>query len=646
MDNKIGIIANSDDLKNTILSLYENDIKNGKILVDLLDPDRINEQGYELEKKGAKAIIARSGGYRHTLGKVSVPVIQLKIHNQDILHAIMLAKKTNKKIVLVLSDVDFFDCDEWKDLIKTEVIYEIFYSVEEIENVIKKYDNKQSEFIIVAGGIPCNYANKYGLDYVSIIASDDTIHDNISRAWELVENLYEQKYMNYMLKNILDHVHDSVIAIDNDGKIILYNERAKELLKKDSRTVMGKILSDIFPEFYFMYDVLNNKKNIYNEIIHFNKFVVTANLSLIEMDGVVNGVLCSFQDITKLQNMEKRIRFELNKKGMTAKYNFGDLIAVDPVMKETMAKALRIGMSDKTAIIFGESGTGKEMLAQGIHNISSRRDEPFVAINCAALTESLLESELFGYEEGAFTGARKGGKPGLFELAHGGTLFLDEINSMPLNLQTKLLRVLEEKEVMRIGSDYIIPLDVRILAAANGSLRDKIRDGSFRSDLFYRLNILELNIPPLRNRKGDIIPLFKNFLTKNVNATDIPEVNSKLEESLMNYSWPGNVRELRNMAERYIIFQELNINDLKWEDKNYNGIYNDLKDEQKNFNIQNNTNNVVLDLKEIDRFVELKVIDMLESQGMTKNEIAKTLGISRSSLWNKVNSNNKEAYKK
>jgi len=240
---------------------------------------------------------------------------------------------------------------------------------------------------------------------------------------------------------------------------------------------------------------------------------MTANISLIEMDGEINGVLCTFQDITKLQSMEKKIRFELNKKGMTAKYNFSNLIAKDQIMKVTIAKAMQIGMSDSTALLYGESGTGKEMLAQSIHNISKRKDDPFVAVNCAALTESLLESELFGYEEGAFTGARKGGKPGLFELAHGGTLFLDEINSMPINLQTKLLRVLEEKEVMRIGSDYVIPLDVRILAAANENLKVKINNGSFRSDLFYRLSILELYIPPLRKRKLDIMPLFKNFIS-------------------------------------------------------------------------------------------------------------------------------------
>lgn len=642
MDKKIGIIANSVELKNTIINLYEKDFKNGRILIDLLDSDKINEQGYELEKKGAKAIIARSGGYRHTLGKVSVPVIQLRMYIQDILYSIMIAKKTNKKIVTILSDIDYFNYTEWKDLIQAEIITETFYDIDEIESVVMKYAHNQSKYIIVGGGIPCKYAEKYNIDYVNIIASDETIHDIISRAREMIDNLYEQKYNNSMLENILGHVHDSIITINNEEKIIIYNERAEELLKKEKNTVIGKLLIDIFPEFSFMLDVLYNKKNKYNEIIQFKKIVMTANISLIEMDGEINGVLCTFQDITKLQSMEKKIRFELNKKGMTAKYNFSNLIAKDQIMKVTIAKAVQIGMSDSTALLYGESGTGKEMLAQSIHNISKRKDDPFVAVNCAALTESLLESELFGYEEGAFTGARKGGKPGLFELAHGGTLFLDEINSMPINLQTKLLRVLEEKEVMRIGSDYVIPLDVRILAAANENLKVKINNGSFRSDLFYRLSILELYIPPLRKRKLDIMPLFKNFISIFSKTSNIQEIDSELEYKLLNYSWPGNVRELRNVAERYILFGELDITD------NDEMIFSYNKDDntESNNKLNNNIGDFTLDLKEIDRYVELKVIDMLEKQGMSKNNIAKMLGISRSSLWNKINSNNKNTSKK
>lgn len=636
VDRKIGILANSEELKTTIENIYKDQVKSGKIIIDILDSERINEQGIELERKGAKVIIARSGGYHYTLGKVNVPVVNLRIHSQDILHAIMKAEKFNKKLVLVLSGYDEFDYEEWKDLIHEDLIMEEYFKVEEIEGVISKYKDTHDEIVIIGGGIPCSFAKSFKMDYVNINATEETVRDIVSRAWQMVDNLFQQKYRNSMLNNILDHVHDAVIAVDKSEKIIMFNEKAEELFRKDKKSILHSSIHDAFPELFFISNVLKNKKSISDEIVHLKNLVVTANVTLMDVDGQIEGVLCTFQDITKLQGLEKKIRYEMNKKGLTARYKFSDLITYNPMMKKTLARAVNIGMSDSTAMLYGESGTGKEMIAQSIHNISERRDEPFVAVNCAALTESLLESELFGYEEGAFTGARKGGKPGLFELAHGGTIFLDEINSVPINLQTKLLRVLEEKEVMRIGSDYVIPLDVRILAAANEDLSHKIKEGSFRSDLFYRLSILKLNIPPLRMRKEDIIPLFKHFLRFFSKDSDVPEIKGEVERRLLSYSWPGNVRELRNAAERFMLLGELDIEEEK-------AVLPPMTDDVEAIDEQEGRINggFSLDLKEIDRYVELKIINMLEKQGMTKNDMARVLGISRSSLWNKIKESSK-----
>lgn len=629
MDKKIGIIANSNELKDTIESFYSEDIKNGNIIIDILDPDRINEQGAELERKGAKAIIARSGGYHYTLGKVSVPVINLKIYTQDILYAIMVAGKFKKKLVLVLSIYDEFNYSEWKKLIPSELEVEVYNKAEEIEGVVSKYKEIYDQVVIIGGGFPCSYAKSFNMDYVNIISREETIRSTVSRAWQIVDNIYEQRFNNSILRNVLDHVHDAVVAVDKEGNIIFFNERAERLFKKNKAEILNKKLKKYFSELSFICDALDNNQRLKDEIIRLKDVTATANISPIIVDGQIEGVLCTFQDITQLQGLEKKVRFEMNKKGLTAKYNFSDILTQNSIMKNTLDKAIKIGKSDSNAIIYGESGTGKELISQSIHNISKRKGAPFVAVNCAALTESLLESELFGYEEGAFTGARKGGKPGLFELAHGGTIFLDEINSISINLQTKLLRILEEKEVMRIGSDYVIPLDVRVLAAANENLKDKIIERSFRNDLFYRLSVLSLNIPPLRKRKDDIIPLFKNFLctfTKNDHIT----LNRDLEEQLINYSWPGNVRELKNAAESYVLLGELNIEEYKILDKN------NIKEQ---YNEENNHQlesfDFSLNLKEINNFVELKVIEMLEKQGMSKNDIAKVLGISRATLWQK-----------
>ncbi len=632
MDKKIGIIASDIELKNSIIELFEEEVKKGEIIIDILDPDNFRQQGKMLERKGAKAIIARSGGYRHTVGKVNVPVIHLKITTLDILQAIKTARKYMKDIILVISDLEYFDYDEWKDVINENIIIERFNDKENIEDKVKKYAPIKDRVLIVGGGIPCGYAKKFAMDNIPIGASKESIYEGVEYAKELIDNLYDQKYKNEILKTTLDGVHDAVVAMNQEGNIILFNERAQELLKKNSGDVLDKKLLDVCPELDFMIAVLRSKVNQYNEIKKLKKIIIAANISILNVDGYVDGVLCSFQDITKLQSLEKKIRYELNKKGLVAKYTFQDFIAKDPIMKDTIAKAIRIGLSDCTVMIYGESGTGKEMIAQSIHNISSRKGEPFVAINCAAISENLLESELFGYEEGAFTGARKGGKPGLFELAHRGTIFLDEMNSLSPNLQGKLLRVLEEREIMRIGSDYVIPLDVRIIAAANEGLKRKVEEGSFRSDLFYRLNILEINIPPLRERKKDIIPLFKYYVKSFSKEIDVIDINNAIEERIMGYPWKGNVRELKNIAQRYVIFNEIDLDEKEIISED------DLEEREISGDVKSLDNDKVIDLKEINRFVEEKVIEMLSSQGMTKIELAKKLGISRTALWKKTKS--------
>lgn len=624
MDRKIGVIASDMELKNTFMQLFAKEVSRGNMIIDILNSDNMEEQGRILESKGAKAIIARSGGYRHTIGKVNVPVVNLKITTLDILYAIKTARKYRKDIILLISDMEYFDYDEWKDMINEKVIVERFLDNENIEDRVRKYAERREDIVIVGGGIPCACARKSGMSNVHIGASDESIFKAVSHAKELIDSLYEQNLKNEVLKKVLDGVHDAVVAIDQHCNIILYNKVAEELLKKQAKDVINKKLTDVCPELSFMAEFLKDSTCESGGIKKLKKITVTVNTSILSLDKNIHGVLCSFQDVTKLQSLEKKVRYELNKKGLVAKYRFQDIIAYDPVMKNTLSKSEKIGMSDGTVVIYGESGTGKEMIAQSIHNVSSRKNGPFVAVNCAAISEDLLESELFGYEEGAFTGARKGGKPGLFELAHEGTLFLDEINSISPNLQVKLLRVLEEKEIMRIGSDYVIPLDVRIIAASNEKLEDKVQDGSFRADLFYRLDILEVSVPPLRKRKKDIIPLFKYYVKSLSNGNSMIGMSEEIEKKLIDYPWKGNVRELKNIAQRYVIFNELDLGERE--------IVN--IDDEKKLNCDD-----LIDLKEIDRLVERKVIDMLADKGMTKTEIAKRIGISRTALWKKLNYN-------
>ena len=249
---------------------------------------------------------------------------------------------------------------------------------------------------------------------------------------------------------------------------------------------------------------------------------------------------------------EKRCSHGVKKNSLPAKYHFSDILGHSPAVQKAIRLAQYYSGTDETILIFGESGTGKELFAQSIHNASRRRQSPFVAVNCAAIPDTLIESELFGYEEGAFTGARKGGKQGLFQTADNGTIFLDEIGDIPLSLQSRLLRVLEEREVMPVGSTSVIPIDVRVICATNRNLNEMVRQGTFREDLYYRLKILPLVIPPLRERVEDIPELLHSM----AEGARLP---AQLEHRLLHYTWPGNVRELRAFSSNLTIFYQQDI---------------------------------------------------------------------------------------
>lgn len=662
MRKKIGIIASDIELKERIEELYKEDVENGTIIIDILNLDLMENQGRILVEKGAQAIIGRGGGYSLVIDTVSVPVIPMNMKSTDLLRAIEIAKRYSKKVVLILGDNEVsFDYVGWRNVISTEITEEWFESKYEIRSKVVKYIDQKDEVVIVGGGLACSFARQYGIDSVFATASDESIREAVEYCKKLLDTLGEEKFNNEVLRNILDGIKDGVIAIDSNGSIILYNESAKNMLKVERKCALNKYILDVFPKMEWMLDCLHEKNDVEDrKIRNINSLIVNTRTTLIKVDNSTYGVLGIIQDITKLQNLERKIRFDLNQKGLYARYTFDDFLFKDKLTKEFIEEAKKIGKSDYTTLLYGESGSGKEIIAHSIHNISRRKDRPFVAINCATIAENLLESELFGYEEGAFTGARKGGKRGLFELAHGGTLFLDEINSLSFNIQTKLLRVIEERQIMRIGSDYIIPLDIRIIAATNESLTEKIVMGTFRADLFYRLSSLEINIPPLRDRREDIIPLFNNFVDEVLKDDGLNGINSIDENfvltedeinKLYNYSWPGNVRELKTIAQKYVVTgkiklrKERDFKTQKVESSSETDKFNsettasvEIQDEVVDIS-KINDGKVCIDVKEVNKYVEEKIISMLFAQGLSKNEVAQVLGISRTSLWKKYNKN-------
>lgn len=315
---------------------------------------------------------------------------------------------------------------------------------------------------------------------------------------------------NEELDSIINLSNIGMVLISTKGEIIICNDSLKRILDIEY-DVVGKNIHEL--ESKNIVDIFTIDEAS-DEVIKFKNKYINVNKYTIDSFGKNTGIYFCIQEITYIKKLEQNLSKKLRDKGQIARYNFEDIKTNSISLKKTKELAKKISKSDYTVLITGESGTGKELMAQSIHNESLRRNQPFIAINCAAMPENLLESELFGYEEGAFTGALKGGKKGLFEQAHNGTIFLDEIGDMPMYLQTKLLRVIQENQVMRVGGESIIDIDVRVIAATNRNLLSMIECEKFRSDLYYRINVLPISIPPLRERREDIIMMFKVFYEK------------------------------------------------------------------------------------------------------------------------------------
>ncbi|MGC8433690.1 sigma-54 interaction domain-containing protein [Clostridioides difficile] len=353
----------------------------------------------------------------------------------------------------------------------------------------------------------------------------------------------KDKYKELFLKieeldTILNLSKDGILFTSKDGEINTYNSKVKDILDINE-DIYGKYIDDIFVD---SLKVLLSEKEILDKVVVFNKKYINVNKKNIYNRDEKMGTYYSLQEITYIKKLEQNLTKKLREKGQIAKYTFKDIKTNSPKMFECIDLAKKVSKSDLSILIRGESGTGKELIAQSIHNNSNRKNQPFIAVNCAAVPENLLESQLFGYDKGTFTGGLKDGKQGLFELANNGTIFLDEIGDMPLELQTKLLRVLQEKQIMPVGSHNVINIDVRIISATNKNLEQMIDNSQFREDLYYRLNTIPINIPPLRERKEDILIIMEDLINKKLVIT--PEAKKLIQ----NYMWKGNIRELQNVT--------------------------------------------------------------------------------------------------
>lgn len=360
------------------------------------------------------------------------------------------------------------------------------------------------------------------------------------------------------LDYILNSLDEGIMVFDEKDNLLAYNNRALEIISEEK-------ISELKLEGATALEYIDIKNSDYTGsnpgVVTIKGVYISYSVNKINKNNNCLGIMVKFNELMKEEQKVQEARLQTLNKGYTAKYSFADIIGNSPNIVEAKTIAKKLATTNGAILLTGESGTGKELFAHAIHKESKRNNKPFVAINCAAMPDNLLESELFGYDEGAFTGAKKGGKQGLFEFAHGGTLFLDEIEGMSPSLQLKLLRVLQEKEVMRLGGGRIIIVDVRIIAATNESLEDMVNRGSFRKDLFYRINTLPIDIPPLRERGEDVLLLLED-IKKSLGSKFV--IQDQVKDVFLNHKWEGNVRELRNYIEylSYIGYENIGIGEL------------------------------------------------------------------------------------
>ncbi len=384
-----------------------------------------------------------------------------------------------------------------------------------------------------------NTARDLGVEAVFLESGRTSIKAAFQQALRIIKAKEQEKLQAAQLAAIIDNIDEAVIAFTPEHEVNFFNRNARRLCSISPASA---------PDFDHALSVLDSGEKELVTSINGNNVIVRS--IPLEFDNAVRGKVLTLHEVARIQASESKIRSSFHKKGFYARHHFKDVIGDSEAIRQLTARAKIYAGHDSNLLIYGETGTGKEVFAQSIHNHSRRNQGPFVSVNVASIPPSLLESELFGYVEGAFTGARKGGKPGLFELAHEGTLFLDEIGELAPEIQSRLLRVLQEREIMRIGDDKIIPVDVRIISATNRDLFQQTQNGSFRQDLYYRIHVVGLRIPPLRARAEDIPLIFEHYLRLFAGkAGRDARLTQAARETLKSYSWPGNVRQLRNVAE-------------------------------------------------------------------------------------------------
>lgn len=550
-------------------------------------------------------------------------LIEIPVSNMEILKAVKTTKNQYHAghVALFLGKNVNIELDLLMDLCDLQVDRYTVDNDDEVLEAFSRLEERGGYDAVVGGYTACRIAEERGYHAVPFCIGEEAARNAVNEALSAIEASHREKQRNELLNRIIEMTEEGILALDSAGKILMINGTCKRMLHLRQKNVVSAPANDLIPE-----AVLTAQED--GAVVKLGGRDVLVRRDPMMVDGEQDGTVVMLQYVENLQKAEIAVRQKLNQKGLVAKYDFRDIIGHSAPLVRVVEQAKRFAKTDSDILIIGESGTGKELLAQSIHNYSDRRKRPFVAFNCGAIAPNLIESELFGYVGGAFTGASREGKVGLFELAHKGTLFMDEIGELPLSMQASLLRVLQEKEIRRLGDDKIIPIDVRVIAATNVNIQEKARTGEFREDLYYRLDVLHLLVPPLRSRLEDLEDLVP-YLTRDFDCDGRPVTFERAAvERLKSLDWPGNIRQLRNVCQRLSLLSQTGVVTERDVEELIAESWRESGPEMERPSAgASDGDGLTPEERQLYELVKRK---------QTKAELAKKLGVSRSTLWRKT----------
>lgn len=593
----------------------------------------------DLERESDVDVIICSGASAEFLRKkINTTVLSIRMGEYDLIKALNLAKDLGTKAGILSHQRAHAELKELASLLTVDISEAVYTSLEDAREKVRTFVANGYR-VIIGSPTAVELAEEVGAVGVSAINAD-AVRRTLDDAIAICHSRASEKQKHQRISAVLRHLSEGVMALDASGRVQSINPSMSKLLNLPERDVIGQKAQMLLPD-VAIDRALTTGKGEENQLIQINRRKLAASAMPIFEGGQLDGVVIACQEINTIQRADRRIRSQTRPSHFIARYTFDQLLGNASSFNQAVHLARLYSKTDSTVLITGDSGTGKELIAQSIHNASNRSRAPFVAINCAAFPETLLESELFGYEEGAFTGSRKGGKNGLFEAAHTGTVFLDEIGDMPVSLQTRLLRVLQEREVLRLGASDPTPIDIRVVAATHQDLQKRVEEGLFREDLYFRLNILRIAVPSLKERMEDIPIIARATLTSL--AKNNPDKQAQAEAviqdlmpALVAHPWHGNIRELENIVERIYLSTSL-LDDPDNNAPSMNTLFPELSVQPIEASHATNQRDTPSDLHALGKAAEIAHIrQTLDACGGDMTKTAKSLGISRSTLWRRL----------